>query len=184
MIYASYDHNMLAFEVFLSFSFLFRFFVSFFLCLQKLYIHRYLWEKLFFVHLHPYTRQTFSIHTHIKNSFPLYPHKNSIPVQRFLFRFSTYTRGLYKNFFIYTHYSHTRISFRTISTHTQNLSIHFLHIKNSFLFFIYRHDVCSQCLFLFSILGVIMIFVHFIFRTTFLKENSTRFQNFNKHYRQ
>jgi len=150
MIYSSYDHNMLNFEVFLSFSFCFIF-----LCLQKLYIHHYLWEKLSFVHLHSYTRQTFSVYTRIKNSFSLYQHglyKNSIPVERFIFRFSTYTRGLYKNFFIYTHYSHTRISFHTLFIRTQNLSIHFLHIKNSFIFFIYRHDICSQRLFLFLFL--------------------------------
>jgi len=116
--------------------FLFSFFFCFiFLCLQKLYIHHHLWEKLFFVHLHSYTRQTFSVYTRIKNSFSLYQHglyKNFIPVQRFLFRFSTYTRCLYKNFFIYTRCSHTRISFHTLFTHTQNLSIHFLHIKTLF----------------------------------------------------
>jgi len=113
-------------------------FISFFFRFQKLYIHHHLWEKLFFVHLHSYTRRTFYVYTHIKNSFSLYQHglyTNSILVQRFLFRFSTSTRGLHKNFFIYTRCSHTRISFHTLFTHTQNLFIHF---------FTYCHTLISS----------------------------------------
>ena len=61
MIYASYDHNMLTFEVFLSFSFCFIFYV------RKSYTSIVIYEKsFFFVHLHSYTRQTFSVYTRIK----------------------------------------------------------------------------------------------------------------------
>jgi len=54
--------------------FLFSFcFIFFYACLQKkLYIHCYLWEKLFFsVHLHSYTRKKtfFSIYTRIEKLF-------------------------------------------------------------------------------------------------------------------
>ena len=99
--------------------------------------------------------------------------------------FPTHTRSLYKSFFIYTRRSHTQEFLFTHYLHTQNPSIHiFFYIyKKLFSFLcIHRHDICSQRFFL--IFGVITILVHFIFRTTFLNENSTRFRNFNKHYRQ
>ena len=97
-----------------------------FLCSQKLYIHRHLWES-FFVHLHSYTWRTFSVYTRIKNSFSLYQHglyTNSIPVQRFLFHFFNihswfiqkflYIHSLltHKNFFSHLIYTHTK-SFHT-----------------------------------------------------------------------
>jgi len=100
-------------------------------------------------------------------------------------KISLYTLVAHTQEFLFTPYlnTHTRISFHTLFTHTQNLSIHFLHIKNYFLFFIYRHNICSQHLFLFFYSWRYHDFlVHFIFRTTFLNENSTRFRNFNKHY--
>jgi len=114
----------------------FLFFVSFFMFAKSIHPSPSM-RKLFFVHLHSYPRQTFSVYTRIKNSFSLYQHglyKTSIPFQRFLFPFSTYTRCLYKNFFIYTHCSHTRISFHTLFIHTQNLSIHFFTYKKLFSF--------------------------------------------------
>ena len=183
MIYASYDHNMPTFEVFLSFSFCFIFYVC------KNYTSIAIYEKSFSLYTYIPIHDTLSLYTHVSKTLSLYINTVYITTlflfKDFFFVFSTYTRGLYKNFFVYTHYSRTRISFHTLFTHTQNLSIHFFTYKKLFSFlYIYSHDICSQCLFLFSILGVIMIFVRFIFRTTFLKENSTRFQNFNKHYRQ
>ena len=127
------------------------------------------------IHPSPSMRKTFSLYTYIPihNKLFLYTcefktlslYINTVYIQTlslfkdFLFPFSTYTRGLYKNFFIYTHCSHTRISFHTLFTPTQNLSIHFLHIKTLFFssyidttfvhnasFFFYSwcyHDFCS-----------------------------------------
>ena len=94
------------------------------------------------------------LYTHVLNSFNLYQHslcKTSIPFQRFLFSFFNVPRCLYKNFFIYTHCSHTRISFHTLFIHTKSFHTLFLY-KNSFLFFIHRYDICSQRLFLFQFL--------------------------------
>ena len=126
-------------------------FISFFFLFQKLFINHNLLEKLFFVHLHSYTRRTISVYTRIKNSFSLYQHSlytNSIPVQRFIFHvFNIHSWFIQKFLYIYSLLTH-----KNLFTYTQNLSIHFLHVKNSFLFFIYRHDICSQCLFLFQFL--------------------------------
>ena len=164
MIYASYDHNMPTFKVFLSFSFCFIF-----LRLQKLYIHCYLWEKLFFVHLHSYTRQTFSVYTRIKKSFSLYQHglyTNSIPVQRFLFSFFNIHSWFYTKISLYTLIAHTQEFLFTHYLHTQNPSIHtfLLHIKKLFsLLYIYRHDICSQHFFLFSLFLVLSWFLFILF---------------------
>ena len=106
----------------------------------SLYTYNPIHEKLF-----PYTHvllKTLSLYINTVYVTTLFLFKD-------FFVFLTYTRGLYKNFFIYTFCSHTRISFHTLFTHAQKLSIHFLYMKNSFLFFIYRHDICSQRLFLF-----------------------------------
>jgi len=179
---------MLTFEVFLSFSF---FSFCFIFYVRKNNTPIIIYEKnFFFVHLHSYTRRTFSVYTHIKtlslyintvyiqtlflfkDFFFVFFNIHSQFIQKFLYIHSLLT---HKNFFshlIYTHknffsrliYTHTKISFHTLFTHTQNLSIHFLHIKNSFLYFIYRHDICSQRLFpFFFILGVIMIFLFILF---------------------
>jgi len=144
-----------------------------FLCLQKLYIHRHLWEKLFFVHLHSYTRQTFSVYTRIKNFFSLYQHglyENSIPVQRLLFRFFIIHSWFIQKFlYIHSLLTHKNLFSRIIYTHTLNLSIHFFSFtyKNSFLFFIYRHDICSQRLFLFQFLVLSwFLFVLFLGRSS------------------
>jgi len=147
MIYASYDHNMLTFEVFLSFSF-----VSFF-----------------------YVFKNYTSITNYKKSFSLYTY---IPIhdKLFLYTHALKTLSLYINmvyiktlflfkdfFFVFQHtlVAYTKISLYTLVAHTQEfLFTHylytqkifpyiFLHIKNSFLFFIYRHDICSQRLFLF-----------------------------------
>jgi len=184
MIYASYDHNMPTFEVFLSFFLLFHF-----LCLQKLYIHRHLWES-------------FSLYTYIPIHDELFLYTHALK----LFLFIS-TRSIYKlyscskisfSFFQHTLVVYTKISLYTLITHTQEflftpyLQTHkilsyifsFTYEKLFSFLYIYRHDICSQRFFLFLIFVNIMIFVHFIFRTTFLNENSTRFWNFNKHYRQ
>ena len=179
MICASYDHNMLTFKVFLSLSFLFHFSYA---CFQKLYIHRYLWEKLFSLYTYiPIHEKNFffSIYTCIWKTLSLYINmvyiKPLFLFKNFFFHFQ-YTLVVYtKNFFIYTHCSHTRISFHTLFIY-----------KNffSFLFFIYKYDILFTTSLSFSILGVIATFVCFIFRMTLLNENSTWFQNFNKYYRQ
>ena len=121
MICASYDHNMLTFEVFLSLFFLFQFSYA---CLQKLYIHRYLWESFFSVHLHSYTRKAFSVYTRIKNSFSLYQHglyRNSIPVQRLLFHFFQHTLVVYTKISLYTLITHTQEFLFTPYLHTHKI---------------------------------------------------------------
>ena len=85
------------------FLFPFRFIFIF----TKLYTHGPLWGKRFFVHLHSYTWQTFSVHA---LEFSLFtPHDQTLFTFKDLFRYSpTHTYGSYKSFFIYTR-SHTRI---------------------------------------------------------------------------
>jgi len=124
---------------FFLFSFCFIFYV------RKNYTSIVIYEKsFFFVHLHSYTQQTFSVHKTLYLYINMV-YKNPILVQRFLFSFFNIHSWFYtKNFFIYPHCSHTRISFHTLFIHTQK--------KNSFLFFIYRYDSCSQPLFLFLFL--------------------------------
>jgi len=174
---------MPTFEVFLSFSF----FVSFFM-FAKNYTFTTIYEKIFSLYTYIPIHDKLFLYTHALKTLSLYI--NTVYTQTlFLFKdffsvFSTSTRGLHKNFFIYTHCSYTRISFHTLFTHTQNLSIHFLHIKTLFFSLYIDTTFAHNASFFFSILGVIMIFVRFIFRTTLLKENPTRFRNFNKHYRQ
>jgi len=127
------------------------------------------------------------LYTHaLKNSFSLYQHglyKTSIPFQRFLLPFSTYTHCLYKNFlYIHLLLTHKNFFSHIIYTHkifsytfyTQKLFSflyiqiwHFVHNASFFFYSWCYHYVCS-----------------FYFRTMFLNENSTWFQNFNKHYRQ
>jgi len=180
------------------FLFSFCFIFSMHVCKKSIHPLLSMRKAFFFVHLRSYTRKKhFSLYTHaLKNSFSLYRHglyKTSIPFQRFLFPFSIYTRFIQKNLFIYTHCSYTRNSFhtfyiqKTLFTHClytkktfHTLFIykkffsflyiqiwHFVH-NASFLFYSWHyHDVCS-----------------FYFRMTFLNENSTRFRNCNKYYRQ
>ena len=119
-------------EVFLSLFFIVSFF---YVCKNYTFIAIY--EKSFSLYTYIPIHDKPFLYTHALKTLYLYQHslyKNSIPVHRFLFHFSTYTRGLYKSFFIYPHYSHTRISFHTLSTHTQNLSIHFFSFTYKKLF--------------------------------------------------
>ena len=156
MIYSSYDHNMPTFEVFLSFSFWFIFYV------RKNYTSITIYEKRFSLYTYIPIHDKLFMYTRALKSLSLYinmVYKNPIPVQKFLFCFSIYTRGFTQKF-LYIHSFLTHI----IYTHTKSFHTLFTY-KNSFLFFIYRHDICSQRLFLFSILGVIMIlFVLFLGR--------------------
>jgi len=131
--------------------FLFLFVSFFYVC--KNYTSIAIYEKSFSLYTYIPIHDKLFLYTHALKTLSLYINTVYITTlfmfKDFFFVFSTYTRGLYKNFFIYTCCSHTRISFHTLFTHAQKLSIHFLYMKNSFLFFIYRHDICSQRLFLF-----------------------------------
>ena len=88
------------------------------------------------------------------------------------FRFSQHTPVVYTKVSLYILVAHTRKNFfsHIIYTHKNpSINISFTYIKKLFSFLcIHRHDICSQRFFL--IFGVIMILVHFIFRTTFLNE--------------
>ena len=164
-------------------------FVSFFM-FTKNYTSIAIYEKKFSLYTYIPTHDELFLYTHALKLF-LFTSTRSIykPYSCSKISFSffpTHTRSLCKSFFIYTCCSHTQEFLFTHYLHTQNPSIHiffYIYIKKLFSFLcIHRHDICSQHFFLFLIFGVIMIFVHFIFRTTFLNENSTRFLNFNKHY--
>ena len=127
-------------------------------------------KKFFFVYLHSYTWQTFSVYALELSLFT--SHGQTLFTFKDLFRFSpTHTYGSYKSFFIYTRCSHTQEFLYTYFFY-KNPSMHI------FLFlYIRRHFIHNTSFFF------IMILVHFIFRTTFLNEkNSTRFRNFYKHY--
>ena len=135
----------------------------------------------------PIHEKLFSVYTRIKkDSFPLYQHglyKTSIPFSKISFSFFNIHSLFIQKFSLYTIIAYTQEFLFTHYLYTQNLFIHFLYTKILFFslytdvtfvhnasFFSYSwcyHDVCS-----------------FYFRTTFLNENSTRFRNFNKHYRQ
>ena len=126
-------------------------------------------KKFFFVYLHSYTWQTFSVHAlelFLFTSHGLYT--NPIYVQRFFSFFPTHTYGSYKSFFIYTRCSHTQEFLSTHHLHTKIFYTHFLlHTcinKNLFLFFMNMTFIHNASFFLLGFL------VHFIFRTTFLNE--------------
>ena len=120
--------------------FLFSFCFIFYVC--KNYTSIVIYEKnFFFVHLHSYTQQTFSVHTRIKKLF-LYISTWSIKTlflfEDFFFSFFNIHSWFYtKNFFIYTHCSH------------KNFFSHIVYIQK-FLFFSLYTDMtfCSQRLFL------------------------------------
>ena len=156
--------------------FLFSFCFIFFLCTfakKKLYIHRYLWEKLsslytyvpiheknFFLYKHTHWK-TLSLYTDMVYIKSLFLFKDFFPPFQ-------YTLVVYiKISFIYTHCSYTRIYFHTLFIYKNFFSFlyiqiwHFVH-NVSFFFYSWRYyNVCS-----------------FYFRMTFLNENSTRFRNF------
>jgi len=179
---------MPTFEVFLSLFFLFHFFLcmfaknytsiaiyekSFFF---SLYTYIPIHEKNFFLYIHMHWK-TLSLYTDMVYIKPLFLFKD------FFFLFQ-YTLVVYTKKSLYTLIAHIQEFLFTHCLYTKTLFTHFLYTKNffSFLyihiwhfvhnasFFFYSwcyHDVCS-----------------FYFRTTFQNENSTRFQNLNKHYRQ
>ena len=168
-------------------SFFLFLFVSFFYVNKKLYIHCYLWEKLFFVHPHSYTWRTFSVYTHIK-TLSLYV--NTINIQiLFMFKdlffsfFPTQTNSLYKSFFIYTRRSHTQEFLFTHYLHTQkSFYTHFpftyIYKKPFSFLYIRRHFIHNASFFLSWVW-----FILFLFWTKFQKmKNSMRFKNFNRHY--
>lgn len=170
MICASYDHNMLTFEVFHSLSFLFHFF----LCIFAKTIHPSLsMRKAFSLYTYIPIHEKLFLYTHaLKKTLSLYINMVYIkPLFLFKYFFFLFQHTLVfytKVFFIYTHCSHTRISFHTLYIHTKSFHTLFIYRNSSFLyiqiwhfvhnasFFFYSwcyHDVCS-----------------FYFRTTFLNE--------------
>ena len=137
MIYASYDHNMPTFKVFLSLFFLFHF-----LCLQKLYIHRYLWEKLFLcTPTFLYTTNFFCIHTN-KKLFLFISTRSIINLYScskisFSF-FNIHSWFTQKFLYIHSLLTHKNFFSHIIYTHKILLYTFFFYIyKNSFLFFVY-----------------------------------------------
>ena len=135
MICTSYDHNMPAFEVFLSLSFLFHFFLCMF---AKTYTSIAIYEKvLFSLYTYIPIHEKKFLYTHaLKNSFTLYRHglyKTSIPFQIFLFPFSTYTRCLYKNF-LYTYSLLTHKNFFSHIVYTQKKISYIFYIQKLFSF--------------------------------------------------
>jgi len=152
---------MSTFAVFLSFSFLFHF-----------YIHkiRHLWsfmKKSFFVYLHSYTWQTFSVHVlelFLFTSHGLYT--NPIYIQRF-FRFFQCTPTVHTKVSLYTLVVHThknfspRIIYKKLSMHIF-LSHTYINI---FLFlYIRRHFIHNASFFLSW-----FWFILFLFWTMLLK---------------
>ena len=125
---------------FLFFSFCFIFYV------RKNYTSIVIYEKSFSLYTYIPIHDKLFLYTRALKTLSLYinmVYKNPIPVQKFLFCFSIYTRGFTQKF-LYIHSFLTHI----IYTHTKSFHTLFTY-KNSFLFFIYRHDICSQHLFLF-----------------------------------
>ena len=126
-------------------------------------------KKFFFVYLHSYTWQTFSVHAlelFLFTSHGLYT--NPIYVQRF-FHFSQHTLMVHTKVSSYTLVAHThKNSFpRIIYTQKPSIHIFLLHTcinKNLFLFFMNMTFIHNASFFLLGFL------VHFIFRTTFLNE--------------
>ena len=136
--------------------FLFFLFVSFFMFAKT--IHPSLsMRKTFSLYTYIPIHDKLFLYTHALKTLSLYINtayiKNSIPVQRFLFRFSTYNSWFISKL-LYIHSLLTQNNFFSHIIYTYTKSFHtvffLLHIKNSFLFFIYRHDICSQRLFFFN----------------------------------
>ena len=152
MIYASYDHNMLTFEVFLSFSFLFHF-----SCSQKNYTSIAIYEKNFSLYTYIPIHDELFLYTHALKLF-LFTSTRSIykpySCSKISFRFFQHTLVVYTKISLYTLVAHTQEFHFTHYLHTQNPSIHifsFTYKKKLFSFlYIYRHDICSQRFFLFS----------------------------------
>ena len=143
MIYASYDHNMLTFEVFLSLFFLFHFFLCMF---AKNYTSIAIYEKSFFsVHLHSYTRKTLSLYINMVYIKPLFLFKD------FFFLFQ-HTLIFYTKISLYTLIAHTQEFLFTYYLYTQNLFIHFLYTKTLFFSLYTDMTFCLQRLFLFLFL--------------------------------
>ena len=134
MIYASYDHNMPTFEVFLSFFFLFHFFmfaktIHPLLSMRKAFLctPTFLYMNFFFVYTRIKTLSLYINTVYIQTLFlfkDFFFNIHSWFIQKFLCIHSLLT---HKNFFSHLIYKHTK-SFRTFFL---------LHMKNSFLFFIY-----------------------------------------------
>ena len=166
MIYASYDHNMPTFEVCLPFSFCFIFYVC------KNYTSIAIYEKSFSLYTYIPIHDKLFLYTRALKTLSLYinmVHKKPYSCSKISFSFfNIHSWFIQKFLYIHSLLTHKNFFSHIIYTH-----------KNSFLFFI-RHLFTTPLSF--SILGIIMIFVHF--RTTFLNENSIRFRNFNKHYQQ
>ena len=131
-------------------------------------------RKAFFsVHLRSYTpKKIIPLYTHaLKNSFSLYRHglyKTSIHFQTFFFLFQ-YTLVVYTKNSLYTLIVHTQEYFFTHCLYTKKIFSHIFYIqklfsrifyiqKNSFLFFIYIYDICSQPLFLFLFMILFILF--------------------------
>ena len=154
MIYSSYDHNMPTFEVFLSFSFWFIFYV------RKNYTSIVIYEKSFSLYTYIPIHDKLFLYTRALKTLSLYinmVYKNPIPVQKFLFCFSIYTRGFTQKF-LYIH------SFLTHIIYTHTKSFHTLFTYEKLFSFLYRYDICSQSLFLcpFMIKFILFYFILFI----------------------
>ena len=136
MIYASYDHNMPTFEVFLSFPFCFIFMFT------KNYTSIAIYEKNFSLYTYIPIHDELFLYTHTLKFF-LFTSTRSIykPYscsKISFFRFFQHTPVAYTKVSLYTLVAHTHKNFFSHIIYTQNPSINiFFTYKNSFLFFIY-----------------------------------------------
>ena len=106
-------------------------------------------RKLFFVHIHSYTWRTFSVYTRIKTLSPYIKHDqytNSIPGQRFLFRFINIHSWFIQKF-LYIH---------LLLTH-----------KNFFSHIIYTHKIFPYTLFLKTLFFSLYIDTTFVHNASF-----------------
>ena len=118
-------------------SFFLFLFVSFFM-FTKNYTSIAIYEKNFSLYTYIPIHDELFLYTHALKLF-LFTSTRSIyklySCSKISFSFfPTHTRSLYKNFFTYTCCSHTRISFHTLFTRAQNLSIHFFSFTYKKLF--------------------------------------------------
>ena len=157
---------MPTFEVFLSFPFCFIFF-----CSQKT--------------IHPLLsmRKNFSLYTHIPIHDEPFLYTHTLKLFLFtstrsiykpyscskisFFRFSQHTHVVYTKVSLYTLVAHTHKNFFSHIIYTHKILLYtffLLHIKKLFsLLYIYRHDICSQHFFLFSLFLVLSWFLFILF---------------------
>ena len=140
MIYASYDHNMPTFEVFLSFPFCFIFYVH-----KKNYTSIAIYEKNFSLYTHIPIHDEPFLYTHTLKLFLFtstwYIYKPYSYSKISFFRFSQHTLVVYTKVSLYTLVTHTHKNFFSHIIYTHKILLYtfsfYIYIKNLFLFFIY-----------------------------------------------